>query len=134
MTTLRYMPKYRRQETPGLDLTFRALGDPSRRAMLVRLARGPASVTELAQPFDMALPSVVQHLRVLEDAQIVASSKVGRVRSYQLVPDALTPAGTWLSGIRLPAEKKLDRLDAYLARDSDSRPAERKHPTEETTR
>src|SRR5436853_7291115 len=121
MTILRHMPKYRGQETPGLDLTFRALGDPSRRAMLVRLARGPASVTELARPFDMALPSVVQHLRVLEDAQIVASSKVGRIRSYQLVPDALTAVGSWLSGIRLPAEKNLDRLDAYLGRHSDSR-------------
>src|SRR6478609_5323820 len=127
------MPKYRETEAPALDLTFRALGDPSRRAMLERLARGPASVTELARPFDMALPSVVQHLRVLEDAQIVVSRKVGRVRSYQLIPDALTPAGTWLSGIRLPAERKLDRLDAYLARRGDSHPADRQPPTEETT-
>src|SRR6476660_145931 len=106
------MPKYRAEDASSADLTFRALGDPSRRAMLERLSRGPASVTELARPFDMALPSVVQHLRVLEDARIVAASKFGRVRSYQLIPNALTPAGTWLSGIRLPAEKKLDRLDA----------------------
>ena len=127
------MPKYRETEAPGLDLTFRALGDPSRRAMLERLSRGPASVTELARPFDMALPSVLQHLRVLEDAQIVTSSKVGRVRSYQLIPNALTPASAWLSGIRLPAEKKLDRLEAYLAHHSDSRPADHQPITEETT-
>ena len=90
------MPKYRAEEASGLDLAFRALGDPSRRAMLERLARGPASVTELARPFDMALPSVVQHLRVLEDARIVTSSKVGRVRTYQLIPgrvDARHDAG-----------------------------------------
>ena len=99
--------------------------------MLERLSRGPASVTELAQPFGMALPSVMQHLQMLEDAHIVASSKIGRVRSYQLIPGAFTAAMTWMSGIRLPAEKKLDRLDAYLTRRSDSPPADHSHPTEE---
>ena len=63
-----------------MDLVFRALGEPSRRAMLERLAGGPASVTELARPFDIALPSVVQHLRALENSRIVTSGKVGRVR------------------------------------------------------
>jgi DNA-binding transcriptional ArsR family regulator len=102
-----------------MDLVFRALSDSSRRRMLERLALGPASVTELARPFDIALPTVVQHLRALEDSQVVSSHKTGRVRTYQLVPDALTPAMAWMSGIRLPAEKQLDRLDAYLARGGD---------------
>jgi DNA-binding transcriptional ArsR family regulator len=93
---------------------FHALGDGSRRTMIERLARGPASVTELARPFDMALPTVVQHLGVLETAAIVTSTKVGRVRTYQLVTEALTPAATWISGQRLPAERQLDRLGAFL--------------------
>lgn len=105
------MPKY-----VGLDLTFHALGDSSRRAMVQRLSRGPASVSELARPFEMALPTVVQHLGVLEKAGIVTSSKVGRVRTYQLVPGALDPAADWLGRQRLPAERRLDRLGAFLDR------------------
>ncbi len=104
------MPKY--QE--GLDRMFHALGDASRRAMVERLARGPASVSELARPFDMALPSVVQHLSVLETAGIVVSTKVGRVRTYQLAPDALTAAAEWIGRQRLAAERRLDRLGAFL--------------------
>ncbi len=103
------MPKYL-----ALDRIFRALGDSSRRAMVERLSRGPASVSELAQPFEMALPTVVQHLGVLETAGIVASAKVGRVRTYQLVPGALEPAADWISRQRLPAERRLDRLGAFL--------------------
>ena len=95
---------------------FHALADPSRRSMIERLARGPASFSELAQPLDMALPSVLQHLGVLESAGIVSSSKVGRVRTYQLAPDALTPAGDWIGRQRLPAERRLDRLGTYLTR------------------
>jgi DNA-binding transcriptional ArsR family regulator len=86
--------------------------------MVERLARGPASVTELARPLDMALPTVVQHLAVLEDAGIVESTKVGRVRTYQLAPDALSPAAEWISRQRLPAERRLDRLDVHLKRQS----------------
>lgn len=93
---------------------FHALGDGSRRAMVERLVRGPASVSELAQPFAMALPTVVQHLGVLEAAGIVSSTKVGRVRTCQLVPEALTPAADWIGGQRLPAERRLDRLGAHL--------------------
>jgi len=103
------MPKY-----SALDRMFHALGDSSRRAMVERLARSPASVSELAQPFEMALPTVVQHLGVLETAGIVASAKVGRVRTYQLVPGALEPAADWISRQRLPAERRLDRLGAFL--------------------
>ena len=75
---------------------FHALGDSSRRAMVERLSRGPASVSELARPFEMALPTVVQHLGVLEQAGIITSTKVGRVRTYQLVPGALAPAADWM--------------------------------------
>jgi DNA-binding transcriptional ArsR family regulator len=93
---------------------FHALGDGSRRAMVERLVRGPASVSELARPFDMALPTVVQHLGVLETAGIVRSTKVGRVRTYQLVTEALTPAAEWISHQRLSAERRLDRLGTFL--------------------
>jgi DNA-binding transcriptional ArsR family regulator len=106
------MPKYLDQ----LDRVFHALGDGSRRAMVERLVQSPASVSELAQPFDMALPSVVQHLGVLEQAGIVSSQKVGRVRTYQLVPDALVPANAWIVQQRLPQETQLDRLGEYLKR------------------
>src|ERR1700709_1217134 len=74
---------------------FHALVDSSRRAMVERLSRGPASVSELARPFEMALPTILQHLGVLEAAGIVSSTKVGRVRTYQLVPGAMAPATDW---------------------------------------
>src|SRR5216684_4812283 len=91
------MPKYL-----GLDRMFHALGDSSRRAMVERLSRGPASVSELAQPFEMALPTVVQHLGVLAAAGIVTSAKVGRVRTYQLVPGALGLPRTGSAGSDCP--------------------------------
>ena len=106
------MPKYK----VSLDRMFRALGDGTRRAMVERLSRGPVSVSELARPFDMALPTVVQHLGVLETAGIVTSTKVGRVRTYQLATEALAPAAEWISRQRLPAERRLDRLGTFLTR------------------
>ena len=102
-----------------LDRMFHALSDPSRRQVVERLARGPASVSELASPFEMALPSLMQHLGVLEAAGIVTSTKLGRVRTYQLAPDALSPAAEWISRQRLPAEHRLDRLGRYLSRHSE---------------
>jgi DNA-binding transcriptional ArsR family regulator len=93
---------------------FQALVDGSRRAMVERLSRGPASVSELARPFEMALPTIVQHLGVLEAAGIVSSTKVGRVRTYQLVPGALAPAADWIGRQRLDAERRLDRLGTFL--------------------
>ena len=84
--------------------------------MIERLARGPASVTELARPFDMSLPTVVQHLGVLETAGVVTSTKVGRVRTCQLTPEALNPAAEWITRQRLPAELRLDRLGTLLTR------------------
>lgn len=109
------MPKYQ-----DLDRTFRALADGSRRAMVERLSRGQASVSELARPFEMALPTIVQHLGVLEAAGIVSSTKVGRVRTYQLVPGAMEPASDWIGGQRLSAERRLDRLGTFLDSDNPS--------------
>lgn len=97
---------------------FHALADGSRRAMVERLVRSPASVSELARPLDMSLPGVVQHLAVLESAGIVTSEKVGRVRTYQLAPDALTLGAEWIGRQRLPAERRLDRLGALLEGDT----------------
>jgi DNA-binding transcriptional ArsR family regulator len=104
------VPKYQAE----LDRVFHALGDSSRRAMVERLARGPASVTDLARPLDTSLPTVVQHLGVLEAAGIVTSHKVGRVRTCQLAVGALDPAAAWIGKQRLPAERRLDRLGSYL--------------------
>ncbi|MFF0266828.1 ArsR/SmtB family transcription factor [Kribbella sp. NPDC004536] len=110
------MPKYSAgtDDAADLDRMFRALADSTRRAMVSRLTHGPASVSQLAEPFDVALPTVVQHLRMLEDAQIVSSEKVGRVRTYQLVPDALVPANAWIVAHRRPQERQLDRLGNQL--------------------
>ena len=79
-----------------IDHVFRALSDPTRRHVLERLSRSPASVSELAQPFDMALPSFVQHMGILEECGLVRSRKTGRVRTYQLVPRRLKLAEDWM--------------------------------------
>ena len=108
------MPKYSSRRSSGLDELFHALADGCRRAMVERLTNGPASVSQLAEPFDMALPTVVQHLQVLERAGIVMSEKVGRVRTYQLASDALVPMNAWIVARRRPQEAQLDRLGDYL--------------------
>ena len=97
-----------------LNLVFHALADGTRRAMVERLTGGPASVSQLAAPFAMALQSAAQHIGVLEAAGIVASTKVGRVRTVQLAPAALAAATQWI-GQQLPAEQRLDRLESFLA-------------------
>lgn len=102
-----------------LDLMFHALADPSRRAMVDRLCRGPASVSELAQPLSMSLPAVVQHLQVLESSGLVRSEKVGRVRTCRLEPQALRTAEGWIAERRTRWERRLDRLGAYLEATSD---------------
>ncbi len=103
--------------SPGqLDTLFQALGDPTRRAMLERLARGPATVTELAAPFDMALPSFLGHVGRLEAAGLVTTAKSGRVRTVTLVPGAFTPVRGWLDDQRALWEGRLDRLDDYVTR------------------
>ncbi|MGE0544268.1 MAG: ArsR/SmtB family transcription factor [Dehalococcoidia bacterium] len=101
---------------PPIDGVFRALSDPTRRHVLERLSRSPASVSELAAPFDMALPSFVEHLKVLEVSGLVRSAKVGRVRTYQLVPDRLRLAEDWLTTQRRLWERRLNQLDDYLTK------------------
>lgn len=98
----------------SIDSVFRALSDPTRRRVLERLSRSPASVSELAAPFEMALPSFVQHLKALETCGLVHSEKSGRVRVYQLAPKRLKAAEDWLSRQRSLWERRLDQLDAYL--------------------
>jgi DNA-binding transcriptional ArsR family regulator len=96
------------------DAVFRALADRTRRCVLERLGRGPASVGDLAKPFEMALPSFLQHLRMLETAGLVQSEKVGRVRTYRLVPERLKLAEDWLARQRRLWETRLDQLDDLL--------------------
>lgn len=98
-----------------LDLMFQALADPTRRGLIARLARGPASVSELAAPFDMSLPAVVQHIQVLETSGLITSEKIGRVRTCKLEPKALMTAEDWISSQRASWEARLDRLGEYLA-------------------
>lgn len=97
-----------------LDRVFYALADPTRRAVLERLSVGPAAVSELAQPFDMALPSFTQHLNVLSDCGLVQSQKTGRIRTYQIAPDALIAAEQWMVEQRHLWEARLNQLDSYL--------------------
>jgi DNA-binding transcriptional ArsR family regulator len=97
-----------------LDRVFHALADPTRRAVLERLSRGPASVSELAKPFDMALPSFVQHLKVLEDDGLVFSKKAGRVRTCQLTTESLVKAEHWMTDQRAVWEKRFNQMDNYL--------------------
>jgi DNA-binding transcriptional ArsR family regulator len=103
------------KQRPRLDLTFQALADPSRRQMVERLSRGPASVSELAEPLAMSLPAVVQHLQVLEAGGLVRSEKVGRVRTCRIEPEALSSAETWINQRRTHWESRLDRLGDVLA-------------------
>lgn len=105
-----------------IDGAFRALADPTRRRVLERLSRSPASVSELAKPFAMALPSFVQHLRVLEGSGLVRSRKEGRVRTYEIVPRRLKIAEDWLSRQRCLWEQRLDQLDAYLVKMKEKQP------------
>jgi len=97
-----------------LDRVFQALADPTRPALLERLSSGPAPVSELAQPFRMALPSFSQHLDVLENCGLVRSRKTGRVRTYRLAPRPLKVAEHWMVKQRANWERRLDQLDSYL--------------------
>jgi DNA-binding transcriptional ArsR family regulator len=97
-----------------IDGVFRALSDPTRRQVLERLSRSPASVSELAAPFGMALPSFVEHMKVLEGSGLVRSRKVGRVRTYQLAPRRLRLAEDWLAKQRSLWERRLDQFDEYV--------------------
>jgi DNA-binding transcriptional ArsR family regulator len=103
------------QHFAKLDQAFHALSDPTRRAMVERLSRSPASVSELAEPLDMSLSAVVQHLQVLEDGGLVRSEKVGRVRTCRIEPSALRMAEHWINERRTCWERRLDRLGDVLA-------------------
>jgi DNA-binding transcriptional ArsR family regulator len=106
-----------RSSTPSpamVDAVFRALSDPTRRKVIESLSARPASVSELAGAHRMALPSFVEHLKVLEGAGLVRSQKIGRVRTYELAADRLRIADTWLDRQRSLWERRLDSLDAYL--------------------
>ena len=99
----------------SLDEVFRALADPTRRGIVERLAAGPASVGQLAAPLQMSLPAVMQHLATLEACGLIATEKVGRVRSCRLAPEALRAAEAWLATQRTAPERQLDALGAHLA-------------------
>jgi DNA-binding transcriptional ArsR family regulator len=103
-----------KQQPEPLDLMFQALADPTRRRMVERLTLGSASVSELAEPFEMSLPAVVQHLQVLEQSGLVKTQKVGRVRTCTIDPGALSFAEKWINDRRIGWEKRLDRLGAFL--------------------
>ena len=97
-----------------LDRSFAALADPTRRAMVERLALGPATVKELAAPLPMSLPAVMLHLQVLEASGLVTSEKQGRVRTCRVNPECLSQVELWVSERRAMWERKLDRLGAFL--------------------
>jgi DNA-binding transcriptional ArsR family regulator len=97
-----------------LDVVYAALADGSRRAIVERLSRGPASVKELAEPLTMSLPAVMQHLRVLEQSGLVHSQKTGRVRTCRLEPAVLKEAEQWIADRRALWASRLDNLETYL--------------------
>ncbi len=112
LTIVRCVPNYHNE----LDGVLRALADPTRRAVVERLAKSPAVVSELAAPFSMALPSLMQHLGILESAGLVTSEKHGRVRTVSLRPGALDVLHLWLGEQRTPAERQADQLGVHLTR------------------
>lgn len=114
----------------SLDRVFQALADPTRLAMLERLSRGPASVSELAAPLPMSLAAVVQHVQVLESSGLVRSEKVGRVRTCRMEPSVLEGAEEWLNARRTTWERRLDRLGEYLVERAMENPNQ---PTEDRT-
>ena len=111
MLIFNHMVKY---PTPSLDHTFSALSDPTRRAILARLAQGGATVTELARPFDMSLPAVSKHLRVLENAGLMSRRREGRIHHCRLVGEPLQGAADWLEFYRSFWETRLESLADYL--------------------
>jgi DNA-binding transcriptional ArsR family regulator len=103
-----------------VDRIFRALSDPTRRNVLERLTARPASTSELAAPYDMALPSFIEHLNVLEGSGLLRSRKTGRVRIYELAPEHIKVAEDWLGRQRKLWERRLDQLDTYLMKMKES--------------
>ncbi len=100
---------------PDLDLIFQALSDPTRRAMLARMAQGPVPVSELARPTGLALPTVMRHLSVLEEAALITSEKTGRTRMCSTRPETMAATLKWMEEQRAIWETRTDRLEAYVA-------------------
>ena len=103
-------------QSQTLDRTFSALSDPTRRDILERLTRGPASVSELARPAGISLPGVLKHVRILEEANLVTTEKRGRTRECRLGPEQMDDATTWIESQRRQWERRLDRLEAIIER------------------
>src|SRR5580658_7312583 len=103
-----------KRKKPDIDRIFHALGDPSRRAIMEKLSLGPMSVSRLAEPLDITLAAVVQHLQVLEESGLVQTEKVGRVRTCRVEPAGISAAEQWLSDRRSRWERQLDRLGDLL--------------------
>ena len=105
----------------ALDRVFQALADPTRRTIVERLSRGEASVTQIAEPLDMSLPAVLQHLQLLEASGIVESQKSGRVRTCRINQKTLQAAEQWIARRRAAWERKFDRLGAQLEKEENKR-------------
>jgi len=122
LTDRKFLPilKHMLNQSDALDKAFQALADPTRRHLVERLCRAPASVSELAQPLEMSLPAVVQHLQVLESSGLVKTEKVGRVRTCRVDPAAMRRVEQWIFQRRALWERRLDRLGAYLASQPDT--------------
>jgi len=116
-----------------IDGILRALAEPTRRAILEQLSRGPATVSDLAAPFGMTFAAVLQHLQTLEACGLIRSEKVGRVRTCRIEPGGLEPLAQWIIDRRTPAEQRLDRLGAVLA-DTDQSPPQRRPKGKEKTK
>ena len=99
-----------------LDRTFSAISDPTRREILDQLARGPASISELAQPLGISLPGLMKHVRILEEADLVKTEKNGRTRECRLGPAQLDDAAEWIDRYRERWERRLDRLETYITK------------------
>jgi DNA-binding transcriptional ArsR family regulator len=108
------------KKSPDIARVFHALGDPSRRAIVERLSRGPVSVSRLAEPLAITLAAVVQHLQVLEESGLVETEKIGRVRTCRIEPSGLSVAEQWIGECRLMWERRLDRLGDLLAEQDES--------------
>jgi len=109
-------PKVNRMvKSQTLDRTLAALADPRRRDILERLQRGPASMSQLAEPYGISLPGVMKHVRILEEAHLVSTEKRGRIRECRVDPGYMEDASAWIEHYRQQWERRLDRLDAYLA-------------------
>lgn len=120
--------------TDRLSATFSALADPTRRAILARLALGETSVTELAQPFDMSLPAISKHLKVLEHAGLIARGREAQWRPCRIEAQALKPVDEWLENYRRLWEERIDRLEAYLEKLQAGRKVSAKTAKKETKR